>query len=215
MEGVADAACFVPMLLGGGCGYEDFRRFPPVPFTVGFDRLFDMLAEGVRPDWPPYDIEKKGENEYAITMAVAGFAPDEIELTQHGTQLLVTGQRKGAQGDGQVLHQGIAARAFKQTFNLAEHVRVASANLKNGLLSVELVREVPELGQSDRRDARHAEAPPGDGEALMLRFGRICVSAARGAGSTLLSLGTKAHFRPRIRELRSARNYLGTGGGRV
>lgn len=112
--------------------------------TVGFDRLFEMLAEGARPDWPPYDIEKKGENEYAITMAVAGFAPDEIELTQHGTQLLVSGQRKGEQGDRQVLHQGIAARAFKQTFNLAEHVRVASANLENGLLSVELVREVPE-----------------------------------------------------------------------
>ena len=112
--------------------------------TVGFDRLFDMLAEGVRSDWPPYDIEKKGENEYAISMAVAGFGPDEIELTQHGTQLLVSGQRKGEPGARQVLHQGLASRAFKQTFNLAEHVRVASANLENGLLSIELVREVPE-----------------------------------------------------------------------
>lgn len=120
--------------------------------TVGFDRLFDMLAEGARSDWPPYDIEKKGENEYGITMAVAGFAPGEIELTQHGTQLVVSGQRKGAQGERQILHQGIASRAFKQTFNLAEHVRVASANLENGLLSVELVREVPERLKPRRID---------------------------------------------------------------
>jgi molecular chaperone IbpA len=112
--------------------------------TVGFDRLFDMLNEGVRSDWPPYDIEKKGENEYAISMAVAGFGPNEIELTQHGTQLVITGQRKSEQGDRQVLHQGIASRAFKQTFNLAEHVQVAAASLENGLLSIELIREVPE-----------------------------------------------------------------------
>src|SRR3569833_1534516 len=105
--------------------------------TVGFDRLFDMLNEGARPDWPPYNIEKKGENEYAISMAVAGFGPDEIELTQHGTQLLVSGQKKSEQSNGrQILHQGIASRAFKQTFNLAEHVRVAAANLENGLLSI-------------------------------------------------------------------------------
>lgn len=112
--------------------------------TVGFDRLFDMLNEGVRSDWPPYDIEKKGDNEYAISMAVAGFGPDEIDLIQHGTQLLVSGQRKAEQGDRQVLHQGMASRAFKQTFNLAEHVRVAAAKLENGLLSIELVHEVPE-----------------------------------------------------------------------
>ncbi len=112
--------------------------------TVGFDRLFDTLNEGVRSDWPPYNIEKKGDNEYAISMAVAGFGRDEIELTQHGTQLLVSGQRKAEQGGRQVLHQGIASRGFRQTFNLAEHVRVTAANLENGLLSIELVHEVPE-----------------------------------------------------------------------
>lgn len=121
-----------------------FDASPLYRSTVGFDRLFDMLNEGVRSDWPPYDIEKKGDNEYAISMAVAGFGQDEIELTQHGTQLLVSGQRKGQQGSRQILHQGIASRGFKQTFNLAEHVRVASATLENGLLTVELVREVPE-----------------------------------------------------------------------
>lgn len=112
--------------------------------TVGFDRLFEMLNEGARSDWPPYNIEKKGEHEYAITMAVAGFGPDEIELTQHGTQLIVSGQRKGEQDGRQLLHQGIAFRAFKQTFNLAEHVRVEAADLQNGLLSIGLVREIPE-----------------------------------------------------------------------
>jgi molecular chaperone IbpA len=113
--------------------------------TVGFDRLFDMLDSGAsRPDWPPYDIEKKSENEYRITMAVAGFKPDEIELTQHGVHLHVTGQKKGEQAERQMLHQGIAGRGFKQTFSLADHVKVATASLENGLLSIDLVREVPE-----------------------------------------------------------------------
>jgi molecular chaperone IbpA len=113
--------------------------------TVGFDRLFDMLDAGAaRPDWPPYDIEKKSENLYRITMAVAGFGPDEIELTQHGNTLLVAGQRKNDEKGRQMLHQGIASRSFKLTFNLADHVRVVSADLVNGQLSVELAREVPE-----------------------------------------------------------------------
>ena len=113
--------------------------------TVGFDRLFDLLDNGVkRPDWPPYDIEKKSENDYRITMAVAGFTQDEVELTQHGVNLYVIGKKTAQQGNRQVLHQGIAGRSFKQTFSLAEHVRVAAATLENGLLSIDLVREVPE-----------------------------------------------------------------------
>jgi molecular chaperone IbpA len=114
--------------------------------TVGFDRLFDMLDAGTtpRPEWPPYDIERKGENQYRISMAVAGFGPNEIELTQHGNLLLVAGQKKGEKDQREILHQGIAYRQFKQTFNLADHVKVVGANLENGLLSVDLVREVPE-----------------------------------------------------------------------
>ena len=113
--------------------------------TVGFDRLFDLLDSGVtRPDWPPYDIEKKSENVYRITMAVAGFTQDEVELTQHGVNLYVIGKKTAQQGDRQVLHQGIAGRSFKQMFSLAEHVKVAAATLENGLLSIDLVREVPE-----------------------------------------------------------------------
>lgn len=112
--------------------------------TVGFDRLFEMLDHSARPDWPPYDIEKTGDNAYRITMALAGFGPEDVEVTQHGVQLLVTGRKQAAQGKPNLLHQGIAQRGFKQTFNLADHVKVAGANLENGLLAIDLVREVPE-----------------------------------------------------------------------
>lgn len=121
-----------------------FNFAPLYRSTVGFDRLFDLLDNSVRPDWPPYNIEKSGENAYRISMAVAGFRPDEIELTQHGASLIVSGQRKLEESGQQMLHQGIASRSFKQTFNLADHVKVAGAVLENGLLSIDLVREVPE-----------------------------------------------------------------------
>ncbi len=113
--------------------------------TVGFDRLFDLLeASTARPDWPPYDIEKKGDDHYRITLAVAGFGPNEIDLTQHGNTLLVSGQRASEENGREMLHRGIASRSFKLTFNLADHVRVVGAHLDNGLLSVELQREIPE-----------------------------------------------------------------------
>lgn len=116
--------------------------------TVGFDRLFSLLDQAARVEpstqWPPYDIEKVADDQYRITMAVAGFAPDEIELTQHDTALLVTGQRKDRDGERAYLHRGIASRGFRQTFNLADHVKVTGASMENGLLIVELKREVPE-----------------------------------------------------------------------
>jgi len=122
------------------------RTFDLTPFyrsTVGFDRLFDTLDSSVRPDWPPYDIEKLGDDQYRITMAVAGFAQDEIEITQEGTDLLVVG-RKDAPPEGKLLHRGIAGRSFKQIFSLPDHVKVAAARLENGMLAIDLVREVPE-----------------------------------------------------------------------
>lgn len=115
--------------------------------TVGFDRLFDMLDQATRAEpmnWPPYNIEKVNEDQYRITMAVAGFSADEIELVQHESTLLVTGNKHSESQGVQVLHRGIATRAFKQTFNLADHVKVRGASLENGLLTVDLVREVPE-----------------------------------------------------------------------
>jgi molecular chaperone IbpA len=116
--------------------------------TVGFDRLFDMLEQSRRAEpaasWPPYDIEKTGEDQYRISMAVAGFSPEEIQLVQQGNTLLVAGQKHPEPEGVQVLHRGIATRAFKQSFNLADHVKVTDAKLENGLLTVELKREIPE-----------------------------------------------------------------------
>jgi len=115
--------------------------------TIGFDRLFDMLdqANRVEPmtNWPPYNIEKTGEDQYRINMAVAGFSPDEIELVQKENTLFVSGQKHPEPEGVQVLHRGIANRSFEQTFDLADHVKVVSADLQNGLLTIELKREVP------------------------------------------------------------------------
>jgi molecular chaperone IbpA len=116
--------------------------------TVGFDRLIDMLDQVSRVEpmtnWPPYNIEKADDDQYCITMAVAGFSPDEIELVQQESTLFVNGQKHPEPEGVQVLHRGIATRAFKQSFNLADHVKVTGASLENGLLTIELKREVPE-----------------------------------------------------------------------
>jgi molecular chaperone IbpA len=124
------------------------RTLDYAPFfrsTVGFDRLFDLIDGGIRPDWPPYNIEKTGENEYLISMAIAGFGADEIDVVQEGNTLTVSGARRTERETRhEMLHQGLAFRNFRQTFNLAAHVKVESALLENGLLSVRLVREIPE-----------------------------------------------------------------------
>jgi molecular chaperone IbpA len=112
--------------------------------TVGFDRLFDVLDNSVRSDWPPYDIEKLSDDEYRISMAVAGFKQSEIEITQQGSDLLVVGQKQAPEDGRQLLHRGIATRSFKQVFSLADHVKVASATIEDGLLAISLFREVPE-----------------------------------------------------------------------
>jgi len=129
--------------------------------TVGFDRLFDMLDSGIRSDWPPYDIEKLGDDQYRISMAVAGFAADEIELTQQGNSLLVSGAKAQAEDRADAfLHRGIANRNFKQSFSLADHVKVTDASLENGLLSISLTREVPEQLKPRRIAIGTTEAKP-------------------------------------------------------
>jgi molecular chaperone IbpA len=137
--------------------------------TVGFDRLFDMLDNSGRPDWPPYNIERVGENDYRISMAIAGFAPHEIELTQQGNTLIVSGQKRAEQEHREMLHQGLAYRSFKQTFNLADHVRVTKASLENGLLSVELEREIPEQLRP-RRIEVGVPNPPAGGQNIQPRL---------------------------------------------
>ena len=114
--------------------------------TVGFDRLFNLLEAGTREDdgYPPFDIERQGEDSYRITLAVAGFRPDDIEVVAQQNQLTVTGKRAGDKGDGQYLHRGIAARPFERRFQLADFVEVHSAGFDNGLLRIDLQRVVPE-----------------------------------------------------------------------
>lgn len=115
--------------------------------AIGFDRmasLLDTVARDSKPSYPPYNIERLDENQYRITMAVAGFTQDELDITSEQNTLLISG-RQGADDDsGDYLYRGIAARNFERKFQLAEHVKVVSARLENGLLHVELEREVPE-----------------------------------------------------------------------
>ncbi len=118
--------------------------------TVGFDRLASALDSASRLDdsaysYPPYNIERTGEDSYRIVMAVAGFADDELDVTAKENTLTITG-KKAAGEDEQTkyLHRGIANRAFERRFDLADYIKVAGANLENGLLTVELLREVPE-----------------------------------------------------------------------
>jgi molecular chaperone IbpA len=120
--------------------------------TVGFDRLFDVLENASRggltePNYPPYDIERLGDDAYRITLAVAGFMQDEIDITAQENLLVVAGRKVEAANDSETprfIHRGIAARAFERRFQLADHVRVSAADLANGLLAIDLVREVPE-----------------------------------------------------------------------
>ena len=118
--------------------------------TVGFDRLFNLLdsmgqPEQSAPAYPPYNIERTGENAYRISMAVAGFGEDDLELEAKENTLLVKGnQQKKDEDEGEMLFRGIAARNFERRFQLADHVEVRNAHLENGLLHIELVREIPE-----------------------------------------------------------------------
>ncbi len=117
--------------------------------TVGFDRLAQLMDnvagfDGDTPAYPPYNIERLGETEYRITMAVAGFAENEIKLEVKEQTLTVTGQKAAEDKERTFLHRGIATRAFERRFQLADHVEVTSAELKDGLLNIGLVRNVPE-----------------------------------------------------------------------
>jgi len=115
--------------------------------TVGFDRLFDLLETGMRDasdGYPPFDIVRDGEDSYRITLAVAGFRPDEIEVVAQQNQLTVTGKRADEGGNGEYLHRGIATRDFERRFQLADFIEAGQASFDNGLLSIELKRVVPE-----------------------------------------------------------------------
>jgi molecular chaperone IbpA len=126
------------------------NRFDFTPYrrsTVGFDRLFDLLESHARnagDNYPPFNIERRGEDHYRITIAVAGFRPDDLDITAQQNLLVVQGRKRDDESAGEMLHLGIANRAFERRFELADYVRVEKADLADGLLTVDLVREVPE-----------------------------------------------------------------------
>lgn len=116
--------------------------------AIGFDRLAQMAehaaANNGNSGYPPYNIELLGENRYRITMAVAGFSMEELEISSEGEKLLVRGNKAESQTERKYLYQGIAERGFERTFQLADYVTVLGASLENGLLNIDLVREIPE-----------------------------------------------------------------------
>ncbi len=129
------------------------RTFDLTPFyrsTIGFDRLFNLLDQTTTdgaPGYPPYNIERTGENAYRISVAVSGFAQNELSIVAKENTLTIKGEKSVAENGQQgseVLYRGIAARAFERAFQLADYVQVKNASLENGLLHVDLVREIPE-----------------------------------------------------------------------
>lgn len=144
--------------------FAPFRRS-----TVGFDRLFDMLEHSSmaqsQENYPPFDLIKLGDNEFRIELAVAGFRADEVDITAQQNVLIVTGEKNEEREDkrSDYVYRGIATRSFERRFALADHIQVRGANLKDGLLAIELVREIPEAmkpkkinvgtGSEQRQDA--------------------------------------------------------------
>jgi molecular chaperone IbpA len=141
--------------------FAPFRRS-----TVGFDRLFDMLENSSlgqsQENYPPFDLIKLGDNDYRIELAVAGFKPDELDITAQQNVLVVSGRKKDESEDkgNNYVYRGIATRSFERRFALADHIQVRGADMKDGLLSIELVREIPEamkpkkinIGESQREE---------------------------------------------------------------
>ena len=146
-----------------------FDLSPLYRSTVGFDRLFQLFDQGAGAEagasYPPYNIERTGDTSYRVTLAVAGFAESDITIETKESALSIRGAREPANGEAapaEVLYQGIAARGFERRFQLADHVHVTGASLRNGLLHVDLVREIPEA-QKPRQipigGAKIVEAP--------------------------------------------------------
>jgi molecular chaperone IbpA len=141
---------------------DRFDFSPLFRSTIGFDRFARLVDAATRVDssalaYPPYNIEKTGEDAYRLTMAVAGFSQAEIDVTVHESTLTVTGKGQEKDEEDRYLHRGIARRAFERRFSLADHIKVTGASLDNGLLHVDLVREVPEAAKPRRIQIGSAE----------------------------------------------------------
>ena len=153
------------------------RSYDLTPFyrsTIGFDRLFSLLDQvsDSSPGYPPYNIERTGENAYRISVAVSGFAEGELSIVAKENTLTIKGEKtanENAKDQSEVLYRGIAARAFERVFQLADHVQVKNASLENGLLHVDLVREIPE--------AKKPRSIPINGAAKVLEEPKVNVAA--------------------------------------
>lgn len=135
--------------------------------TIGFDRMADLVDRALSTDgadvtYPPYNIEKTGDDSYRITLAVAGFSAEDLSVELRDGALIVSGRKSGQEAERSYLHRGIATRAFERKFTLAEHIRVAGASNQDGLLHIDLVREVPEALKPRRIQIAQAEARPVD-----------------------------------------------------
>ena len=136
----------VTILLFGGFGYAHLRLLPLWRSTIGFDRLFDLAETAQRAgedNYPPYNIERLADDRYQISLAVAGFAPDDISITAEQNVVTIEGS-KSEKAERDFLYRGISTRNFKRQFSLADYVQVKNAAFDNGLLKIELVREIPE-----------------------------------------------------------------------
>ncbi|MBW7921536.1 MAG: Hsp20 family protein [Rubellimicrobium sp.] len=144
------------------------RTFDLAPLyraTVGFDQIADMMDRLVSSDagasnYPPYNIEKTADDGWRISVAVAGFAADDLNVELRENALIVSGRRAADEGERHFLHRGIATRAFERRFTLADHVRVSAASHENGMLHIDLVREVPEALKPRRIDIVSGTARP-------------------------------------------------------
>jgi molecular chaperone IbpA len=137
---------------------------------VGFDRLFDLLESAPRAEggdgFPPFDLVKDGEDRYRINLAVAGFAPEQIEVAAHQNQLTISGQPAKTEARGEYLHRGIAGRGFVRSFPLADYIEVESAELRDGVLSIALKRVVPDEMKPRKIEIHsRASSPPGIAQA--------------------------------------------------
>ncbi len=131
---------------------DRFDFTPLFRSTIGFDRLTRLVDAATRVDnsslaYPPYNIEKTGEDAYRLTMAVAGFSPDELDIIVQENSLFVTGKAKKDDEESRYLHRGIARRAFERRFSLADHIKIVGATIQDGMLHVDLAREVPEAAK--------------------------------------------------------------------
>jgi molecular chaperone IbpA len=149
------------MIMRSAFDFAPFRRS-----TVGFDRLFDMLENSSmgqgQENYPPFDLIKKGENDYCIELAVAGFKPGEIDITAQQNVLIVSGRKNEESEDkgSSYIYRGIATRSFERRFALADHIQVKGADMKDGLLSIELVREIPEAMKPKKINIGGSEGQP-------------------------------------------------------